>query len=80
MRYTSSQFEDDLNAQRLEGALTFDAAASLKLGRRFALALRGENLTDKRVPGGDFRRRHHRTRHPADVVGRTALRGLRGSV
>ena len=50
MRYTSSQYEDDLNAQRLQGALTFDAAASLKLGRRFALALRGENLTDKRVP------------------------------
>ena len=49
-RYTGSQYEDDLNEQRLHGALTFDAAASLKLSRRFALALRAENLTDKRVP------------------------------
>lgn len=49
-RYTGSQYEDDLNAQRLRGALTFDAAASLKLSRRLALAVRAENLTDKRVP------------------------------
>ena len=48
-RYIGNQYEDDLNDQRLRGALTFDAAASLPLGRRFALAVRAENLTDKRV-------------------------------
>ena len=51
-RYVGNQYEDDLNAQRLDGALTFDAAARVKLGKRFALALRGENLTDKRVMAG----------------------------
>ena len=48
-RYTGTQYEDDLNRQRLRGALTFDAAASLPLGHRFALAVRAENLADKRV-------------------------------
>lgn len=55
-RYVGGQFEDDLNSQRLDGAVTFDAAASAPLGKRLALELRAENLADARVEaaiGGD---------------------------
>lgn len=48
-RYVGGQFEDDLNAQRLPDALTFDAAASLPLTPRLALEARAENLADARV-------------------------------
>jgi outer membrane receptor protein involved in Fe transport len=48
-RYVASQFEDDLNSQRLAGAFTLDAAAAWPLTRRLALELRAENLTDTRV-------------------------------
>ena len=48
-RYASSQYEDDLNVQRIPDALTFDAAATIPLTRRLALDLRGENLADERV-------------------------------
>ncbi len=48
-RFVSSQFEDDLNAQRLPDALTFDATASLPLTRALALEARAENFTNKRV-------------------------------
>ncbi len=48
-RYVSGQFEDDQNIRRLGGALTFDAVASVKLGKQVTVSLRGENLTDKRV-------------------------------
>jgi outer membrane receptor protein involved in Fe transport len=52
MRYVSSQYEDDLNAQLIPDALTFDAAATIPLTRRLAIDLRGENLTDARVVAG----------------------------
>ena len=48
-RYVASQFEDDLNSQRLRGAVTLDAAAAWPLTRRMAIELRAENLTDARV-------------------------------
>ena len=48
-RYVASQFEDDQNSRRLADALTFDAVASVVLGKGFSVELRGENLTDKRV-------------------------------
>lgn len=51
-RYTGGQYEDDLNQQRLPGALTFDASAALPITRSLALEARGENLADKRVVAG----------------------------
>jgi outer membrane receptor protein involved in Fe transport len=52
LRYVSAQFEDDLNAQRIPDALTFDALAVLPITRRLALEARGENLTDDEVVAG----------------------------
>jgi vitamin B12 transporter len=49
LRYVSGQYEDDLNAQILPGAVTVDAAASLPLGRGWRIEARGENLGDTRV-------------------------------
>jgi outer membrane receptor protein involved in Fe transport len=51
-RYTGAQYEDDLNEQILADALTFEAAASLPIGKRLAAELRAENLTDERVVAG----------------------------
>jgi len=51
-RYASSQFEDDLNAQRIADALTFDAAAAIPLTRRLALDARAENLANARIVAG----------------------------
>jgi len=51
-RYVSSQFEDDLNRQRLAGAFTVDAAARLPLARGVAIEARGENLGNRRVESG----------------------------
>jgi vitamin B12 transporter len=51
-RYVSGQFEDDLNAQRLGGALTLDAAASWPLSGRLSIEARAENLFDRRVEAG----------------------------
>ncbi|MES2497627.1 MAG: TonB-dependent receptor [Pseudomonadota bacterium] len=48
-RYIASQFEDDQNSRALDDALTFDAVASMVLGRGFSAELRGENLANKRV-------------------------------
>jgi outer membrane receptor protein involved in Fe transport len=48
-RYVGAQFEDDLNSQTLDDALTFDAAARYPMGKRLALELRAENLADARV-------------------------------
>ena len=48
-RYVSGQFEDDLGQRRLRPALTFDAVATIALGKRLSLSLRGENLGDKQV-------------------------------
>lgn len=52
LHYASSQYEDDLNAQRLPDALTLDIAATIPIGRHLALNLRGENLTDEEVVAG----------------------------
>jgi outer membrane receptor protein involved in Fe transport len=52
MRYTGSQYEDDLNEQLLPNALTFDATATLPLTRMLSLEARAENLTDKLVVAG----------------------------
>jgi outer membrane receptor protein involved in Fe transport len=51
-RYVSSQYEDDLNRQLIPDALTFDAAASLPLGRGLVIEARAENFTDARVIAG----------------------------
>jgi outer membrane receptor protein involved in Fe transport len=51
-RYASRQFEDDLNAQPIPDALTFDAAAAIPLARGLALEARAENFTDERVVAG----------------------------
>ncbi|QPQ54929.1 TonB-dependent receptor [Allosphingosinicella flava] len=48
-RYTGDQYEDDLGERTLPDALTFDAAAGVRLTPSLALALRAENLTDTRV-------------------------------
>jgi vitamin B12 transporter len=51
-RYVGSQYEDDLGAQRLPDALTFDAVASAPLGRRLTIEARVENATDAHVAAG----------------------------
>ena len=48
-KWSSARFEDDSNERRLAGALTMDAHASQRLGRRWSLGLRAENLFDRRV-------------------------------
>ena len=52
LRHVSAQYEDDLNAQRIPGALTFDAAAAIPLTQALAIELRGENLTNEEVVAG----------------------------
>lgn len=49
VRYVGGQFEDDLNRQRLPGAVTLDAVANVPIGPRFAVQARVENLTDRQV-------------------------------
>ena len=51
-RYIGSQFEDDLNSQRLPDALTFDAIGVLPLTPALSIEARAENLTDARVVAG----------------------------
>ena len=51
-RYASSQYEDDLNAQLIPGALTFDAVAAVPLSRHLSIDARGENLSGERVVAG----------------------------
>jgi outer membrane receptor protein involved in Fe transport len=51
-RYVGDQYEDDLNADRLPGAFTLDAAAHWPLARGLLVELRGENLLDERVVAG----------------------------
>jgi outer membrane cobalamin receptor len=51
-RYAGAQFEDDLNAQVLPDALTFDIAGSVPLTRRLSLEARAENLANERVAAG----------------------------
>jgi outer membrane receptor protein involved in Fe transport len=51
-RYTSRQYEDDLNRQRLPGALTIDALFSLSIGRGLSISARAENLSGESVIAG----------------------------
>jgi outer membrane receptor protein involved in Fe transport len=49
LRHTGAQWEDDLQTDRLAAATTLDAVAEVPLGRRLALVLRAENLTDTEI-------------------------------
>jgi vitamin B12 transporter len=51
-RYGGAQYEDDLNRQRLPGALTLDATGRIPIGRRLALEARAENVANTRVLAG----------------------------
>ena len=51
-RYVGSQFEDDLNQQRLPDALTFDATASFAVSKAVLLEARAENMVNERVVAG----------------------------
>jgi outer membrane receptor protein involved in Fe transport len=51
-RYTSNQYEDDLNIQLIPDALTFDAALSVPVTRRVSVEARAENIADARVVAG----------------------------
>ena len=52
LRRVSSQFEDDLNAQKLKPATTVDAFGRWPLSRRIGLVVRVTNLLDKDVDAG----------------------------
>ena len=52
VRHVGSQFEDDLNSDRLGPATTIDAFLGLPIGRRTQLILRGENLLDETILAG----------------------------
>jgi outer membrane receptor protein involved in Fe transport len=52
LRRVGAQFDDDLNADLLDGATTLDAFASWPLTRRIQLVARAENLTDALVMAG----------------------------
>ena len=49
LRHTGKQFEDDLESDVLPAYTTLDAYARIPLSCRFALILRGENLTDETI-------------------------------
>ncbi|HWT11821.1 MAG TPA: TonB-dependent receptor [Allosphingosinicella sp.] len=51
-RYAGSQYEDDLNRQRIGDALTFDAVAVAPVTRTLAIEVRAENLTGARIVAG----------------------------
>lgn len=52
VRYIGPQWEDDLNTQRLHGAVTLDGLVRVPLGHRLAVEFRGENLANARVETG----------------------------
>ena len=52
LRYVGSQFEDDLNEDRLPDALTLAASVAWPLTRRLKIEARGENITNERVVAG----------------------------
>jgi outer membrane receptor protein involved in Fe transport len=52
IRHVGSQFEDDLNQQRLRPATTVDAFLAWPLTNRIQLVARGENLFDATVMAG----------------------------
>jgi hypothetical protein len=47
-RWSSGQFDDDLNAFRLGSAFSLDAQVSREIFRGAELFVAGENLTDRR--------------------------------
>lgn len=49
MRVTSGQYDDDLNERRLEGIVTFNAAASYRISNKVAVTANVENLFDAKV-------------------------------
>lgn len=49
LRYTGPQYEDDLNIDRLPGALTLDTYARIPLGHSIAIVGRAENIFDTRI-------------------------------
>jgi outer membrane receptor protein involved in Fe transport len=51
-RYVGGQYEDDLETQKLAGAVTFDAAAVLPVAHGISIEARAENLLDKKVMAG----------------------------
>jgi outer membrane receptor protein involved in Fe transport len=51
-RYVGDQFEDDLESQKLDGALTVDATLTLRVTKQLSVVARGENLTGKQVMAG----------------------------
>jgi outer membrane receptor protein involved in Fe transport len=48
-RYVGNQFEDDLNAQSLPGAVTFDASAYWPITGNFGIEARAENMLGARA-------------------------------
>jgi vitamin B12 transporter len=48
-RYVGRQFEDDQNLRTLRSAITLDTIATVPLGKRLAVLLRVENVTDTQV-------------------------------
>lgn len=49
VHYVSSQYEDDLEIDRLRHALTLDAVGNLPIGHGVTLSVRAENLFDARI-------------------------------
>lgn len=49
LRHSSSQFEDDLETDRLPAQTTLDAMATVPLGPRVSLIFRAENLTGETI-------------------------------
>jgi vitamin B12 transporter len=49
LRYTSSQFEDDLNTRRLKGVISVDADAEVRLTPTLAAFARAENIGNSRI-------------------------------
>ncbi|MDP3906569.1 TonB-dependent receptor [Novosphingobium sp.] len=49
LRHIGAQYEDDLETGLQPAATTLDAVVKVPLGRRFAVVLRGENLTDATI-------------------------------
>jgi vitamin B12 transporter len=51
-RYVGAQFEDDLESQQLDNAVTLDATVAVPVARRISIEARAENLTNKQVMAG----------------------------
>lgn len=52
LRHAGSQYEDDLNRQRLPPATTVDAFVAWPISRRMQVIARGQNLLDEEVVAG----------------------------